>query len=69
MYFIMIKISLSKTCNQTLYQVSIPPPPKKILECVVMLIYSTVKNAILKKEYDFFNMFPSKDTNKQACWN
>lgn len=34
-----------------------------------MLIYSTVKNAILKKEYDFFNMFPSKDTNKQACWN
>lgn len=65
----MIKISLSKTCNQTLYQVSIPPPPKKILECVVMLIYSTVKNAILKKEDDFFNMFPSKDTNKQACWN
>lgn len=46
-----------------------PPPPIKILECVVMLIYSTVKNAILKKEYDFFNMFPSKDTNKQACWN
>lgn len=53
----MIKISLSKTSKQTLYQVLIPPPPIKILECVVMLIYSTVKNAILKKEYDFLICF------------